>query len=145
MKSSPALASVPLPTEQPAPGRDGFIWPSPPYASYRDDEGPLLIVGWGSTYGAIRAAVEQARLDGLPVSAIHLRYLNPFPPDLGPILDRFEKVLVPEINRGQLRMLLRAEFLIDAAGLNRVRGLPLSVADIRNAIEQLLATKEVSS
>ncbi len=110
----------------------------PPLAILGAPEGDLLVVGWGCTYGAIRTAVEGAQLDGLKVSAIHLRHLNPLPPDLGPILSRFKRVLVPEINRGQLRRVLRAEFLVDAAGLNRVRGLPLPTAEIRAAIDHML-------
>ena len=87
---------------------------------------------------AIRAAVSAKREDGVPVSHAHLRYINPFPKDLGEILSRYDKVLVPEINTGQLRMLLRAQFLVDAVGYNRVRGQPLLQEDIEHAIDQLL-------
>lgn len=111
----------------------------PPLEIIGDDEGDLLIIGWGSTYGAIRASTEKARSDGFKVSATHIRYLNPFPPDLGPLMARFKKILIPEINRGQLLKMIRAEFVVDAAGLNRVRGMPLSTTDIRSAIDQLLA------
>ena len=110
----------------------------PPLEIIGKPEGELLVVGWGCTYGAIRTAVESAQADGLPVSAIHIRHLNPLPPDLGPILSRFKKILIPEINRGQLRRILRAEFLVDAAGLNRVRGLPLPSTEIRAAIDHML-------
>ncbi|HEU5320577.1 MAG TPA: 2-oxoacid:acceptor oxidoreductase subunit alpha, partial [Methylomirabilota bacterium] len=98
----------------------------------------LLVVGWGSTYGAITAAVERAQSEGKPVASVHVRHLNPLPPDLGHILREYRKVLVPEINSGQLVRVLRAEYLVDAVGFNRVRGLPLASDDIHDAITQLL-------
>ena len=100
--------------------------------------GDVLVVGWGGTYGAITAAVEEAQMEGKAVSSIHLRYLNPLPPDLGQILRRFRKVLVPEINSGQLVRVLRAEYLVDAVGFNRVRGVPLQTQEILEAINQLV-------
>jgi 2-oxoglutarate ferredoxin oxidoreductase subunit alpha len=103
--------------------------------------GDLLVVGWGGTYGAITAAVEQAQLSGKSVASIHLRHLNPLPPDLGHILREYRKVLVPEINSGQLVRVLRAEYLVDAVGFNRVRGLPLASDEIHEAINQLLGSQ----
>jgi 2-oxoglutarate ferredoxin oxidoreductase subunit alpha len=103
--------------------------------------GDLLVVGWGGTYGAITAAVERAQLAGKSVASIHLRYLNPLPPDLGHILREYRKVLVPEINSGQLVRVLRAEYLVDAVGFNRVRGLPLAADEIAEAINQLLGSQ----
>ncbi|MBI1847725.1 MAG: 2-oxoacid:acceptor oxidoreductase subunit alpha [Candidatus Rokubacteria bacterium] len=100
--------------------------------------GEVLVVGWGSTYGSITAAVERAQADGKSVASIHLRHLNPLPPDLGHILREYRRVLVPEINSGQLVRVLRAEYLVDAVGFNRVRGLPLASDDIHDAISQLL-------
>jgi len=100
--------------------------------------GRLLVIGWGSTYGAITSAVEEAQAKGLPVSSLHLRYLNPFPRDLGDILKRFDKVLVPELNLGQLRMLIRARYLVDAIGLNKVQGKPFRVSEIAKAIDGIL-------
>jgi len=102
------------------------------------DSGPLLVVGWGSTYGAITSAVEELQAKGRPVSSIHLRYLNPFPANLGEVLKRFEKVLVPELNLGQLSLLIRARYLVDAIGLNKVQGKPFRVSEITRAIEELL-------
>jgi 2-oxoglutarate ferredoxin oxidoreductase subunit alpha len=99
-------------------------------------------VGWGGTYGAITAAVEEAQLEGRAVASIHLRYLNPLPPDLGQILRQYRRVLVPEINSGQLVRVLRAEYLVDAVGYNRVRGLPLATEEIRETITQLLEDKK---
>src|SRR5713101_5724301 len=101
-------------------------------------EGDVLVVGWGGTYGAITAAVEEAQTEGKSVAAVHLRYLNPLPPDLGHILRQYRRVLVPEINSGQLVRILRAEYLVDAVGFNRVRGLPLASQEIYEAINQLL-------
>jgi 2-oxoglutarate/2-oxoacid ferredoxin oxidoreductase subunit alpha len=103
--------------------------------------GDLLVVGWGGTYGAITAAVEDAQLEGRAVASVHLRHLSPLPPDLGQILRQYRRVLVPEINSGQLVRVLRAEYLVDAVGFNRVRGLPLATQEIREAITQVLRDK----
>jgi 2-oxoglutarate ferredoxin oxidoreductase subunit alpha len=102
------------------------------------DSGDLVVVGWGSTYGSIAAAVGQARSEGKSVSHVHLRYLNPLPRDLGDVLQRFRHVLVPEMNMGQLVRLLRAEYLVDAVGLNKIQGLPFKVSEITNRIKQIL-------
>jgi len=98
------------------------------------DSGELLVVGWGGTYGAIMTAVEQLQEENKPVSSIHLRYLNPFPKNLGSILSRFKKILVPELNLGQLRYVLRSKYLVDAAGFNKVQGKPFQVNEIKQAI-----------
>jgi 2-oxoglutarate ferredoxin oxidoreductase subunit alpha len=103
--------------------------------------GDLLVVGWGGTYGAITAAVEEAQSAGHSVASIHLRHLSPLPPDLGQILRQYRRVLVPEINSGQLVRVLRAEYLVDAVGFNRVRGVPLATQEILEAIHQLLEDK----
>ena len=103
--------------------------------------GDVLVVGWGGTYGAITAAVEETQIDGKPVASVHLRHLNPLPPDLGQILRQYRSVLVPEINSGQLVRILRAEYLVDAVGYNRVGGMPLASQDILEAINQLLEAK----
>ena len=107
-------------------------------------EGALLVLGWGSTYGAIISAVQRAQSSGLSVSAAHLRYLNPFPRNLGDVLARFDKVLIPELNLGQLRMLIRARFLVDAIGLNRVTGRPLKIREVEEQIYKLVQQKAVS-
>jgi 2-oxoglutarate ferredoxin oxidoreductase subunit alpha len=109
----------------------------PPTSINGPATGDLLVVGWGGTYGSITAAVERAQGEGRSVASIHLRYLNPLPPDLGHILREYRKVLVPEINSGQLVRVLRAEYLVDAVGFNRVRGLPLATDEIYEAIKQL--------
>lgn len=100
--------------------------------------GDLLVIGWGSTYGAIDQAVGRVRRRGGKVSCAHLRYLNPFPRNLGEVLSRFDKVLVPEMNMGQLRLLLRAKYLVDAIGLNKIQGQPFKIKEIEQKIEELI-------
>jgi 2-oxoglutarate ferredoxin oxidoreductase subunit alpha len=97
----------------------------------------VLVLGWGSTYGPIGAACRQVRRAGTDVAQVHLRHLNPFPKDLGDILKRYDKVLVPEMNLGQLSLLLRARYLVDVVGYNRVRGLPLKAAELAEVITHL--------
>ncbi len=101
-------------------------------------EGELLILGWGSTYGAIRTAVDQLGKEGVKVGHVHLRYLYPFRQELGSILARFKHVLIPEMNSGQLRQLIRAEYLVDARGLNKIQGLPFTAEEIRGAALNML-------
>ena len=101
--------------------------------------GDLLVLGWGSTYGAIRTAVERVQARGASVASAHLRHLNPFPANLGEVLGRYATVLVPELNSGQLRLLLRARFLKDVQGLNKVEGRPFRTWEIERAIADLLA------
>ena len=103
-----------------------------------DQDAKLLLLSWGGTYGPVAAGVRRVRGRGGKVAHAHLRYLNPFPRNTGEVLRRFERVLVPEINLGQLLKLVRAEFLVDAVGYNRVRGLPLRASEIEDAIEGLL-------
>jgi 2-oxoglutarate ferredoxin oxidoreductase subunit alpha len=103
-----------------------------------DDAGKLAIVGWGSTYGAIHQAVRQARDTGADVAHIHVRYLSPFPRNLGDLLRRFDKVMVPEMNNGQLVHLLRDQYLIDAEPLTKVTGKPFKVSEIEHAISAAL-------
>jgi len=103
-----------------------------------DEEGELLVVGWGGTYGAITEAVIKAREEGYKVSQVHFRYINPFPKNTFEVLSKFKKVLVPEINLGQLAKLLKSSFLIPVYQLNVVRGLPFRISDIENKIIELL-------
>jgi len=111
----------------------------PPIEINGPENGELLVVGWGGTFGAITSAVEAARLDGNAVSTIQLRHLNPFPSDLESILRRFNKILVPELNQGQLVRLLRSEFLVPAIGMNKTRGQPFLIEEIRTRIDELLS------
>jgi 2-oxoglutarate ferredoxin oxidoreductase subunit alpha len=105
-------------------------------------EAKVLVLGWGSTYGPIGAGVRRVRKAGFNVAQAHLRHLNPFPKDLGEVLKRYDKVLVPEMNLGQLSMLLRAKYLVDAIGYNHVRGLPLKAAELAEAIGELVSQAE---
>jgi len=105
--------------------------------------GDLLVIGWGSTAGAIHGAVNSARRLGLSVSRAHLRYLNPFPKNLGEVLARFDKVLAPEMNLGQLSMLLRARYLKDVIPLNKVQGKPFTRQEILDKIQSILEPKHV--
>lgn len=101
-------------------------------------EGDLLLLGWGSTYGAIESALQELHAAGLSVAHAHLRYVNPLPPDLGAVLKRYRKVLVPEMNLGQLVRLIRAEYLVDAVVLSKVQGRPFKVAEIVGAARKIL-------
>jgi len=110
----------------------------PPLQVEGDESGDLLILGWGSTYGAIKTAVAEKRAEGKSVSHAHLRYLNPFPRNLGEVLYRFKHVLVPEINLGQLVKVIRSKYLVPAVGFNKVEALPLRSTDIEQKIEEVL-------
>jgi 2-oxoglutarate ferredoxin oxidoreductase subunit alpha len=97
----------------------------------------LLVLGWGSTFGPINAAARAVRETGVPVATAHLRHLNPFPANTGEVLRRYRKVLVPEMNLGQLALLVRARYLVDAVGYNRVRGVPFTSGELSDAIRKL--------
>jgi 2-oxoglutarate ferredoxin oxidoreductase subunit alpha len=105
------------------------------------DSGELLVVSWGGTFGAVRAAVERCRQEGLDVSHMHLRWLNPMPANVGQILHAFRHVLVCELNLGQLLLLLRGRFLVDARGYHKVQGRPFTIAEIRTKIREILGEK----
>jgi len=102
-----------------------------------DSTGELLVLGWGSTYGVIKTAVQRAQSAGKKVSAAHLRHLNPFPRNLGEILSNFDRVLIPENNLGQLRLLVRAKYLVDAEGLNKNTGRPFTISEIESRILEM--------
>jgi len=99
-------------------------------------KGRLAVVGWGSTFGSIQAGVKAAREEGLDVAHIHIRYLNPFPRNLGDLLKNYERVLVPEMNAGQLVTILRSTYLLPAEGLSKVTGKPFKSAEILDAIRE---------
>jgi len=105
-------------------------------------EAKVLVIGWGSTYGPIGAGCRRVRKAGYHVAQVHLRHLNPFPKDLGEILKRYDKVLVPEMNLGQLSLLLRGKYLVDAIGYNQVNGMPIKAAALAEAIGGLVAEAE---
>jgi 2-oxoglutarate ferredoxin oxidoreductase subunit alpha len=102
------------------------------------DGADTLVLGWGSTRGAIGAAARRVRADGRKVATAHLRHLNPFPRNTGEVVRSYDKVLIPEMNLGQLRMLIRSEFLVDAVGYNKVRGRPFRAAELADAITALV-------
>ena len=105
---------------------------------YGNPKGELLVLSWGGTYGACRAAVQKANANNLSVSHINLKYINPFPKNLAEILLKFNKVLIPEINLGQLSTIIRSKFLIDTINFNRVSGKPYTTSDIYEKIEQII-------
>jgi 2-oxoglutarate ferredoxin oxidoreductase subunit alpha len=109
----------------------------PPQAVDGPETGRVLVVSWGGTYGACATAVAEARKKGVSVAHAHLRYLNPLPRNMGELLKRYDRVLVPELNKGQLSFVLRGKFLVDAIGLNKVQGKPFTVAEIVSKIEEL--------
>ena len=102
------------------------------------ENGDLLVLSWGGTYGACATAVRTVRAEGKAVSHAHLTYLNPFPSNLSQLLGQFKNVLIPELNMGQLRLLIRAKFLVNAEGLNRVQGKPFAVSVLINKIRQMV-------
>jgi 2-oxoglutarate/2-oxoacid ferredoxin oxidoreductase subunit alpha len=110
----------------------------PPLDVFGPEDGELLILGWGSTYGVIRSAVERLRAEGRSVAHAHLRYLNPFPANTGDVLRRYRAVLVPELNLGQLAFLIRGTYLVDAQAYNRVKGKPFRIQEIVDEAVRLL-------
>ncbi len=103
-----------------------------------NESGEILVLGWGGTYGAIRTVVHQLRKEGMDISHAHLRYINPFPKNMESLLKSFKKVIVPEINDGQLVRLIRSEFLIPAVPINKVKGRPFGVSELKQEILQLV-------
>ena len=102
------------------------------------EKGKVLVVGWGSTYGAIKSAVSELQSKGHSVSHAHIRYVRPFPKNLGDILKSFDRILIPEINNGQLIKIIRAEFLVDAKGYHKMMGIPITKGELVDAIKELL-------
>lgn len=103
-----------------------------------DSTGELLILSWGSTYGVVKTAVKQAIAEGKKVSHVHLRYINPLPKNLGEILKGFDNIIIPEMNNGQLIQIIRSEFLVDAQGLNKIKGLPFATEELTAKINEVL-------
>jgi 2-oxoglutarate ferredoxin oxidoreductase subunit alpha len=112
----------------------------PPTMINGDADADVLVLGWGSTWAAIDSAVQRTRRTGNKVASVHIMHLNPLPPDLGEILKRYSKVIVPELNFGQLTNLVRGKFLVDARALTKVQGLPFKSREIEAAIEEALAS-----
>ena len=122
----------------------GIIREIPPLELFGPPEGELLVVGWGSTYGSITQAVRELQAAGHAVAHVHLRHLNPLPADLGGILRRYRRVLVPEMNLGQLVRLIRAEYLVDAIGFNKIQGRPFKVSEIVSRCSKLLGKESLA-
>jgi 2-oxoglutarate/2-oxoacid ferredoxin oxidoreductase subunit alpha len=117
---------------------DAIVQDIPNVLPAGDPEGDLLIVSWGSTYGAITQSVKSQRAKGRKIGHLHLRNLNPLPANVGDVLKRYKKVLIAELNMGQLRWMLRAKYLVDAAGLNKIQGRPFKQAELDQKIEEML-------
>jgi 2-oxoglutarate/2-oxoacid ferredoxin oxidoreductase subunit alpha len=107
-----------------------------------NETGKLVVLGWGSTYGAIKTAVKELEGKGLEVAHVHLRYINPFPKNLGELLHGYDQVLIPEINSGQLLQLIRAKYLVPAQGFSKTQGLPFTTLELKEKILQLLLQEE---
>ena len=110
----------------------------PKIETFGEESGEVLVLGWGGTYGAIRSAVQRMIVEGKSVSHIHLRNLNPFPKDLGEKLIKFDKVVIPELNLGQLNSLIRSKFLIDTKNINKVEGKPFTPSEIYEEVSKIL-------
>lgn len=110
----------------------------PPQTVEGPEKGKLLVISWGGTFGAVRTAVQQCISQGKSVAHAHLRFLNPFPRNLGEIIKRYDKVLIPELNAGQLKLLIRGNFLVDAVGLNKIQGKPFLVNEVVRKIDEML-------
>ena len=104
-------------------------------------KGKVLIIGWGSTYGAIKSAVIELLEQGYEVAHVHLRYVRPFPKNLGDILKNYEQVLIPEINNGQLIKIIRDKYLIDAKGYNKIMGIPITKGELIDEVKKMVAEK----
>jgi 2-oxoglutarate ferredoxin oxidoreductase subunit alpha len=102
------------------------------------ESGDLLVISWGGTYGSVRTAVRQCVANGHQVAHAHVKYLNPFPENLGEVISRYKHVFVPELNCGQLRFVLRATYLVDAGGYNKVQGKPFLVSELVEEIQNYL-------
>ena len=105
---------------------------------FGESSGKVLVLGWGSTYGSISTAVEKLQSEGKGVSSAHLRYLNPFPKNLGEVLAGFETVIIPEMNLGQLSTMVRAKYLVDAIAFSKVKGRPFQIREIVRKVEEYL-------
>jgi 2-oxoglutarate/2-oxoacid ferredoxin oxidoreductase subunit alpha len=104
------------------------------------EKGKILVLGWGSTYGAIKSAVAELQQQGYAVSHAHLRYVRPFPKNLGTILKNFDHVLIPEINNGQLIKIIRDQYFIDAKGYNKIMGVPITKTELVMKLHEMLGS-----
>ena len=102
------------------------------------EKGKLLVLGWGSTYGSIKTAVAELQKEGLSVSHAHLRYIRPFPKNLGHIIENFDQVLIPELNNGQLIKIIRDQFFVDAIGYNKIMGIPFTRSELIQKMRDMI-------
>ncbi|HEX8459926.1 MAG TPA: 2-oxoglutarate ferredoxin oxidoreductase subunit alpha, partial [Segetibacter sp.] len=102
------------------------------------DKGKVLILGWGSTYGAIKSAVNELLEEGFAVAHAHLRYVRPFPRNLGDIIKNYDQVLIPEINNGQLIKIIRDKYLVDAKGYNKIMGIPITKGELVDTVKKMI-------
>jgi len=121
---------------------DGIVQDIPDLEVTGPGEGDLLVIGWGGTYGSITSAADNARKRGLSVASAHLRYLNPFPGNLEQVLKKYKRVLIPELNTGQLSLLIRGRFMVDAVPFNKISGQPFKIAEIEGKIDELLGLRD---
>jgi 2-oxoglutarate ferredoxin oxidoreductase subunit alpha len=110
----------------------------PPQEVEGPASGDLLVISWGGTYGSVKTAVRSLVEQGRAVAHAHLRYLNPFPKNLGELIAKYKQVLIPELNNGQLRLLIRNEFLVDAQGYNKIQGKPFLISELVEKMESML-------
>jgi 2-oxoglutarate ferredoxin oxidoreductase subunit alpha len=120
------------------PAGEAYLWTG-------QRSGDVLLVSWGGTYGTVKAATLELERQGVAVAQCHLRYVNPLPADLAKVFGAFKRIVVPELNLGQLRLVLKATLSVDAVGINKVRGLPLTVSEIATAVRALLAASGKSN
>jgi 2-oxoglutarate ferredoxin oxidoreductase subunit alpha len=118
---------------------DGIARTIPPLdVDDADGDARVLVLGWGSTYGPIGAAVRRVRRAGYAVAQVHLRHLNPFPSNLGAVLERYDKVVIPEMNLGQLALLIRGRYLVDAISYTQVRGMPFRATELADMLQGVI-------
>jgi 2-oxoglutarate ferredoxin oxidoreductase subunit alpha len=103
------------------------------------ESGDVLVLGWGSTYGSIKSAVLDLQAEGVSVAHAHIRYMRPFPRNLGELISKYKHVLIPEINNGQLIKIIRDKYLVDAVGYNKIKGVPITRMELITAIKELIA------
>jgi 2-oxoglutarate ferredoxin oxidoreductase subunit alpha len=105
---------------------------------YGPQSGDLLVIAWGSSYGAVKTAIDRKASEGKEASFVHLRHLNPFPANLGSILKQFKRIFIPEMNLGQLKSIIQSKYLVPVIGLHKVQGQPFKATDIEEKLDELL-------
>ena len=111
----------------------------PEQTVFGPESGELLVVSWGGTYGAVRTAVDRSIKAGKSVAHCHIRYISPFPRNLQEVFGNYKKILIPELNMGQLRLIIRGKYLVDAQGFNKIQGKPFLVSELTSKIDEMLS------